>query len=419
MQENPARGVTWVVVRQSRSLRGALAVALVAVLAASAVTPAHARSVPARSGAAAAPPWAPSEERRAPKMPDGGKRWQELTAPIDLDAFVDGLLICKVGIATKSQPTYFPHGGWRLPAGPDWDTFNGPDPLIRFRFGGDAPISLWGPEDHWEMFISVPRVTLRRGEAVRIDVWDRDVTANEFIGTIKARFDGHFPWEVAARYLRFDCRGADARLAREWAAPWEARLDGALAAIEAAEPDENRFDFGTPPQIDGLKRSLRLGTDVNFRYYAGFLGWDADEVHARLERFAALEAAWNARVREKVRALVAAAVAPSAWADTGNGWSMRVEPTTCHRATCIAVSLQGGALPCHNRDFAKPSSIGELEVSFVDDEGHMSSPLVQRLDDNGRAVECGDTPAQRFLLEDVPRRAVLLRLERGPWFRLR
>jgi hypothetical protein len=260
---------------------------------------------------------------------------------------------------------------------------------------------------------------------VRIDVWDRDVTTNEFIGTVKARFDGRFPWQVAAKHLRFDCRGADSRLAREWAAPWEARLDGALAAIDAAQPDENRFDFGAPREIDWLKRPLRFGNDVNFRYYAGFLGWDADEVRARLERFAALEAAWNARVREKVRALVSAAVAPSTWADTGNGWSMRVEPTTCHRTTCIGVNVQGRELVCRNRSVAGSSSIGQLEVSFVDEQGHATSPVIRRVDEDGRALECGsdstaaDTPGHRFLLEDVPRRAVLLRLERGPWFRLR
>lgn len=134
-------------------------------------------------------------------MPDARERWAALDGTRTVDALTEGLLICSVQIAAKNDPTHFPWGGWHPPtsgddtfrpvrSGSDWDSVNGPDALIRIRLGTDAPISLWGPEVHWAMFISIPRITLSKGERVAVDVWDRDLTVNEPISRIDTTFDG-------------------------------------------------------------------------------------------------------------------------------------------------------------------------------------------------------------------------------------
>lgn len=282
------------------------------------------------------PSWSLPQEARAPKMPDAAERWTSLEAPRTIDTLTNGLLICSVQIAAKNDPTHFPWGGWHPPTngddsdrptftGADWDTMNGPDALIRFRLGSDRAISLWGPENHWAMYVSIPRVTLHRGEAVQIDVWDRDLTENEHISTIDTTFGGTFPWRFEAKWLRFDCRGAPDAEAQAWAAPIGAKIDKIFSALDSGKPEE-RLDFSAPG-LEALKSPLRLFGQPNLRYYAGYLGWESPELQARIHRLAAAENSWNGKVRVAVLAAAARAAPPGKIVELGEGSSLSITAT--------------------------------------------------------------------------------------------
>jgi hypothetical protein len=230
-------------------------------------------------------------------MPDADRYWRDLETPEHVEALVDGLLICHVSVATASRPDDFPRGGWNVPRERDWDAFNGPDLRLRFQFR-DEVVGLFGPDDHWEMFVSIPAVTLRRGDRVQVGVWDRDVMSDQSIGRASAVFAGEFPWRFDARHLRFDCRGADNARARAWAAPWAAQIDAALDRIAAARPDPAASDFGEPVEIEELRNNWRGASRASFRYYAGFLGWRDADVQRRLTRYRDEVHRWNERIRE-------------------------------------------------------------------------------------------------------------------------
>jgi hypothetical protein len=376
--------------------------------------------------AAMVPTWSLPEERRAPKMPDAEKQWKQLGST-DVDKF-NGLLICHVQIASKNDPDHWPWGSWHPPTVTqekyeriqqgkeknvgDWDTFNGPDALFRFRFAAQKAIQLYGPEDHWQMFISIPRLSFASGDPVRIDVWDRDVTSREFISTIEAKFDGHFPWSLEAKYLRFDCRGVEQARAEELARPWRDKLDGVLAKIEAAVPDPDKLDFGLPPDIDLLKSSLRWGNEVNFRYYAGYLGWDDPEVHARLLRFAAAEGAWHGKLQVKMQEIASASPLPGQWLDTGKGWSLRAARVKCDDGgQCVAVETKGGLPGCTSADYGRAGKLGALSVYWVTPDGGATLAYPKQLDAQGHPVACDGTAAQRYVLTVLPEHLALIRLQ--------
>jgi hypothetical protein len=374
--------------------------------------------------AALVPDFILPQERRAPKMPDAEKRWKELASPTEVGK-LDGLLICKVEVAAKYDPSYFPWGsghppiekrgdGTVTPSGGDWDSLNGPDTLFRFRFGDARPIQLWGPEDHWQMFISIPRLTVERGAPVRIDVWDRDVTTREYISTVETSFAGKFPWRMEAKYLRFDCRALDEARARELARPWREKLEAAIARIEAARPDPAPLDFGTPVELDELQDNWRWRGGAIFRYYAGYLGWEDPEVHALLLRYSTAQGAWHGRLQATLEAIAADSPRPGQWGDSGDGWSLRVARVRCEEGgECVAVETRGASPSCKAVDASGPARLGNLGVYWVTSDGTAELAYAKQLDAQGHAVDCDGRPAHRFLLTIVPEHLALIRLQGG------
>src|SRR5262245_800919 len=108
------------------------------------------------------PEFAPTQERRAPKLPANNKLWAEVAGGT-VERLDGALLICYAEITPKHGQKGAPHAASYVPAGADWDTFNGPDTLFRWQIGKQQ-VAQWGPEDHWKMYISIPAVTLGRGE---------------------------------------------------------------------------------------------------------------------------------------------------------------------------------------------------------------------------------------------------------------
>jgi hypothetical protein len=272
----------------------------------------------------------------------------------ELERLDDGLLICHAGIAFKSDPNHWPKGSWHPSAvshwvltdrgGGDWDSLNGPDTRFRFRFGNREPVELWGPEDHWEMFITLPRVTLARGENIRVDVWDRDATTQEYISGFDTTFNGRFPLYLEWPWVRLECVAWTSAQAHQRAKPLLEKVDAALATIDGATPSLERYDLGRPHEIDALKSPW---FSPNLRYLAGHLGWDAPEVQARLERLRLGEAGWS----RKWQAFLVAQVSLD-WTPLDGGLRARA---LLQPAGDAVIEVQGAPLPQSRADnYASP-----------------------------------------------------------------
>jgi hypothetical protein len=167
------------------------------------------------------------------------------------------------------------------------------------------------------MYVSLPRVSIRRGDFVWVDVYDRDLSGRETIGRAYTTFDGNFPLLVNGRYVRMDCRALTQEQARAFAEPYRADIDGALLRLEQSTAfDVTQPDFGAPREISALKETL--GKRMNFRYYAGHLGWDDPQVQARLDRFARAEEGWRSRARTALARRATELPAPPVWIRVGS-----------------------------------------------------------------------------------------------------
>ena len=136
-----------------------------------------------------APDFGYPQERRAPKLPANRQRFWA-TPPLTVERIDDALLICHVQVSHE-QP---------------WDVFAGPDTLLQFTFRDEHLIGLWGPEDHWDFFVSIPRIALARGDSLGVKMWDRDLRSMDWIGEGHIAFDGRFPMKMHGGYFEMECR---------------------------------------------------------------------------------------------------------------------------------------------------------------------------------------------------------------------
>ena len=264
-----------------------LAVAALAAASAGGVSAVAAPAVkrgPWGEDPAVVPDYAPAEERRAPKLYDNTRVYRSLPAR-DAERLDDALLVCHA-MFTGS-----------------WDFLGAPDVTLRFVLGKEPAVKLWGPEDHYDFYVSIPRIHLRAGDRVDVTAWDRDVTKVEYIGVGHGRYDGHLPLTVTGRWFTIDCNAVEMEEALQLARPHLDRIDERIGMLEAARPDAAAWDYGRPSGDDAIKGRFYVGT---MRYAAGAIGWDHPEVRSRVERLAAAEVAWNERRRSVAAALVAA-----------------------------------------------------------------------------------------------------------------
>ena len=238
------------------------------------------------------------QERRAPKLPDAGDRLAEL-GPVQLARFDQGLLICHVEIYSRNG-----HDVWyryklgdpdaaRPRLADDWDRFAGPDVLLQVRLRGADPISLFGPEDHWGFFVSIPRVGLGRGDRLEVRLWDRDGLAAldrgdvELIGGGALTWDGQLPLALRGPYFALRCGVLQRPEAERRAAERLATIDARLGEAEQA------LGAGRDPW-QALNAVTQSYGEASLRYAAGFLGWEDPQIRQRGLRLRRLWAAAGA-----------------------------------------------------------------------------------------------------------------------------
>lgn len=164
------------------------------------------------------------------------------TAAAATPAQVDGpiehaLLLCHVSVSDSG-----PRGRW--------DTFADPDLRIELRTGrfhGTA----WGTENSMQAWVSFADVGLRPRQSIEVRLWDRDVTGDERIDTLRTSFAGAFPVTLEHGTSRVSCAlGDPAQAARETTALLAA-AETSLAEVEAAQPSLGDPALGRPLTSDG------------------------------------------------------------------------------------------------------------------------------------------------------------------------
>ena len=208
----------------------------------------------------------------------------------------DALLICQVETYSRSgkspaiyQYKLLPNPPARHRCSGEWDPLGGPDVLLRFRFRDEYPIALFGPEDHWGFFISIPSVALAVGDKLTVKLWDRDSGTywngyindqkNEYMGEAALKFDGNLPFTLRSEFFTLRCNAMPATQTRALAKSWLAQLDRPLQTGRDWHPDLNRWDFGANDNASSVDADFGRGI---FRYPAGFLGWESPEIQTRL-----------------------------------------------------------------------------------------------------------------------------------------
>lgn len=157
-------------------------------------------------------------------------------AATHVDELAGALLVCHVATSESG-----PRGRW--------DSFADPDLRIELR-AGRSHGTAWGPENAMTAYVSFAGVTLRTGDAIEVRVWDRDVTGDERIDTLRGRFDGSLPLALSHEATSITCGQLDAARAAREAASALVRAEAALGAVEAATPSLTDAGLGRPARED-------------------------------------------------------------------------------------------------------------------------------------------------------------------------
>lgn len=295
-----------------------------------------------------------------------------------------------------------------------------PDMRARFTLAGGATMVADGRDNRDNVTLAVPVDRLTAGDALRIEVHDRDLFNNDdFLDAIDTPFPGHFPLikQGGARKLTVTCRHqsadvvaprfADARrVSAERLDQWRTSLADAL---HPARPD-----LGYPwdrheameEAIDGM---------------AALVGWEEPAVvAARQDRLAGVSA-WETRAATLVKTLLAKAHAgKDALAIRGLG-SVGPISVTCGeqgvRALLAGTPVAGEASPpcvvqtVTSVDMADPATMGTWEVALVLPEGR-TERLILLTTKPGSAI--WQTAALGGALGSSPiKTAVMLRVSDG------
>lgn len=354
------------------------------------------------------PPFAPKEERRAPKNPDGEALWKAFQTPRKLEQVTGGLLVCHLQIGQPKDPL--------RRALLDVVTLGtaelaNADVTLRLRLRAEPPIVLWGPAKHDASFISVPAINLSRDDRLEVTLVDRGLLSDTPLGHVSTRWDGESPFILSTPKWIARCTLLEPDKVSAHARPWLDSLDRQLDRIAAARVDRTQPDLGRPVrELLQLRSRFRdsLTGEGNFRYAAGYLGWEHPEIQSRLDRLRRGEAAFDEAAAREVEAIRQEVAAPGPLLLGAS--TLRLSRS--RRAGTLTLRVEAGA------DFdcgVFQSTLGT--VMLVDERGHFY-PVTARLRDAAGhrcepdATDVKLTPPLNGTLEAADSRRFRLRLLR-------
>jgi hypothetical protein len=218
------------------------------------------------------PDFAMAEERRAPKMPDGSKWYATLGGEEQVDSLEDALLVCYNEVRQKSN--------WF------WSLTN---VQMTLALRKEPPIKLWAAWYHDASYVSIPRVSLKRGDRLAVRFIDGGMFSNKPLGSAERRFDGKLPLVFKLHGIYVECRVMSHDKALQAAGTRLQQIDEALSLYERTPPpDFSRRDGATGIDPDFVLYKLKRDYGgLALRYVAGFVGWEdpvIQELLARMKR---------------------------------------------------------------------------------------------------------------------------------------
>lgn len=260
---------------------------------------------------------------------------------------------------------------------------------------GDAPtIIADGPNNRDAAVLSMPFTGLAAGEAVKLEVLDRDLfNKDDFLDAAQTQFNSAFPLVLTGvrRKLHGTCRHLDAKGVSARLTPAVSDASSILAAWSASltEADLAAADLGYPW---GEHRLLEDAIED----VAALVGWAHAELTPLREGFAAGQARWQELARAAAREAVDAAAAPGASVTVG---AITVGPAAVHCDGAVPGALTGTAVDAQSA----PSCVLEVSVQGAPPALELGSLRLDLLFPDGRTEQPGllAVDGQRALLDAV------------------
>lgn len=209
-----------------------------------------------------------------------------------------------------------------MPRGPVSRRYGAPDLIVRLRVNRQRGV-IQGPEDRYTTTVSMPGVSIRRGQRIGIHLADRDALRNDVIGDAVAVYAGQFPIELPGNQANGTCRVLDSAIAERRLPPIFQRTDRELERASRVRVDLRANEITTPqPALDRASYHLYDA--------AALVGWQHAEVANRRERRNEIDQAHTRALREaldELRRDTPEAGQPVAY-DNGR-WEARVTQVDC------------------------------------------------------------------------------------------
>lgn len=229
----------------------------------------------------------------------------------------NGTILCRV--AADSSRRY----DGATPRGPVSRRFGAPDLNVTLRVHQTRGFIL-GPEDRYSTTVSMPGVSVRRGQRIGINLVDRDAFRNDTIGDAVAVYGGSFPIELPGNQANGECRVLDPAIAEQRIPGIVRNVDRELERAARVGVDLTANEIATPREH--LDRALYHLYDA-----AALAGWQHTEVGNRRERVNEIERAHTNALREAVEAVKAESPpAGQPVALSGGRWEARVTQVDCN-----------------------------------------------------------------------------------------
>ncbi len=173
-----------------------------------------------------------------------------------------------------------------------------------------------GKEDTNRMFFTVPLAKMARGDALVINVFDRDVMTVKAIEQLTLAFDGATPIRARGERAAAECRV----LPRPWL---EAQLAEKLKKLDA---ELETYDDRYHPHLPGRGLTHEIGPAAHGDFLRGridqaaaLVGWDDPRINKRVKRLQAIVARFDAELKRLLHQTRATLPAPGAWATMLDG----------------------------------------------------------------------------------------------------
>jgi hypothetical protein len=225
-------------------------------------------------GLAAAGEWVDATQVRGPQVAEAKERRRLFASEHKLSKgpLHQGLLVCQV---TANDKKNWDVGVIGIPGS---EQVMAPDMDVAVAVSDEPALRGSGPSNEHVAYVTVPRVDLKKGAKVQVEVWDRDVTTVDSMGRASGVFSGTFPLELTSEHFDVSCVGVG-KQPGEWQITNNMLpiLDHGLARLEDPKAQEGKT---IDDALDALRKLQRW-----FNEGAAYTGWADPRLLVRRGRY--------------------------------------------------------------------------------------------------------------------------------------